>query len=217
MFGDSGAGNTAEADGGPAFSPSLITIGPGVAYGMIKGGGAGQDWGMDTMMADGGPVGTMMGAGLGDLSGRFMYMGPRAGPGTMICRAGGGNGGNWVKTVSGCAEPGGGSRPEENSVFNSGNNTACGTEEIAAGVAEETAASKTRTEIGDSSASTVGDEETALSRATSVGGGNVLNSSGVADNVFTIDTSAGGGRALSVDGEHKVVNKGGSGDGQTRD
>jgi len=61
---------------------------------MIKGGGAGYGCGMDTTMDGGGPVGTMMGGGLGDFFGRFMYMGPRAGPGTMTCGAGAGKGGS---------------------------------------------------------------------------------------------------------------------------
>jgi len=113
-----------------------------------------------------------------------------------------------VKTVSDFTEPIGGSRPEEDNVFNNGNSTSRGTQEIDAGLAEETTASKTRTEIGDSSLSTVGDDETALNRAMSVGDGNVLKSSGVAVSVLTIDKSAEEGRALSVDVEHRFVNSG---------
>jgi len=184
---------------------------------MIKGGGTGYGWGMDTTMDGGGPVGTMIGGGLGDLFGRFIYIGPRAGGGSMICGAGGGKGGSLVKTVAGSGEPGGGNRPEEDNVFINGNSTVCGTEEIVVGVAEETAASKTRTDIGDNSLSTVGEDDTALNKSTSVGGGNVLKSSGVADSVFTIVTSAEGGKALSVDDEHRVVNKGVDGEGQAGD
>jgi len=61
---------------------------------MIKGGGAGYGCGMDTTMDGGGPVGTMMGGGLGNFFGRSMNMGPRAGLGTMTCGAGGGKGGS---------------------------------------------------------------------------------------------------------------------------
>lgn len=197
------------------FCSPLITIGPGVPYGMIKGGGAGYGWGIDTMIDGGGPVGTIIGGGLGNFFGRFIYNGPWGGPGTMICGAGGGKGGSCVKTVFGCTEPGGGSRPEEVKVFNNGNSTVGGTDEIDVGVAEDTAASKTRREIGDNSLSTSDDDETALNKATSVGGGNVLKSSGVADSVLTIDKSAEGGRALSVDDEHKVVNRGANGEGKT--
>jgi len=129
---------------------------------------------MDTTIDGGGPVGTMMGGGLGGFFGRFMYKGPGAGPGTIICGAGGGKGGSSVKTVSDFKEPIGGSKSEEDNVFNNGNSTSRGTLEIDVGLDEETAASKTRTEIGDSSLSTVEDDETAFNRATSVGDGNVL-------------------------------------------
>lgn len=113
-----------------------------------------------------------------------------------------------MKTVSDFTEPIGGSRPEEDNVFTNGNSTSRGTLEIDVGLVEETAASKTRTEIGDNSLNTVGDDETALNRAMSVGGGKVLKSSGVAVSVLTIDKSAEEGRSLSVDFEHKFVNRG---------
>lgn len=172
---------------------------------------------MDTTMDGGGPVGTMIGGGLGGCFGRFMYKGPGAGPGTMICGAGGGKGGSSVKTVFDFKEPIGGSKSEEDKVFNNGNSTSRGTLEIDVGLADETAASNTRTEIGGSSFSTVEDDETAFNRATIVGGGNVLYSSGVADSAFTMDTSAEVGRALSVDVEHKFVNRGANGEVQTGD
>jgi len=119
--------------------------------------------------------------------------------------------------VSDFTEPIGGSRPEEDNVFTNGNRTSRGTLEINVGLADETAASKTRREIGDSSLSTVGDDETTLSRAMSVGDGKVLKSSGVAANVLTIDKSAEEGRALSVDVEHKFVNRGAICEEQTGD
>lgn len=122
-----------------------------------------------------------------------------------------------MNTVSDFTEPIGGSRPEEDNVFNNGNSTSRGIQEIDVGLDEETAASKTRTEIGDSSLSTVGDDETPLNRAMRVGGANVLKSSGVAVSVLTIDKSAEEGRALSVDVEHKLVKSGANCEEQTGD
>jgi len=43
---------------------------------MIKGGGAGYGWGIDTTIDGGGPVGTIIGGGLGGFFGRFIYNGP---------------------------------------------------------------------------------------------------------------------------------------------
>lgn len=96
IFGGSGAGITIGGDGSPVFWFSLITIGPGVACGMISGGRAGYGRGNETIIDCGGLDGIMIGGGLHNFFGKSMYNGPGAGPGIMICRVGGGNGGSCV-------------------------------------------------------------------------------------------------------------------------
>lgn len=142
----------------------------------------------------------------------------------MTCRDGGGKGGSWANRVldgnpdgdgsggsggSGgkgpqAALPGGGSKPEVDRIFSSGNNTDGGMEEMDEGDVEDTAESSTSRATGERSFNALGDDDMEPRRPINVDGGNDLKSCGVADSVFTTDTSAAGGRVLSVSGKHRV-------------
>lgn len=104
-------------------------------------------------------------------------------------------------------DPGGGSKPDSDSVFNNGNSADGAVDEMDEGADDDSAASITSRATGDSWLNADGDVAMALKRDTIVDGGKELKSCGVANNVLTMDTSAEGGNVLRVDAVHSVVNR----------
>lgn len=202
IFGAAGAGNIIGGEGLAQFDSSPITIGPGVPFGKINGGG----WtfrGMETTMDGGGPVGITMGGGLSDLLGRLMYIGPGAGAGTTIWGGDGGSGGIFAKTV--CEQSVVDGELEPDNDFSNGNIFELGRVDINVGADLDAAASNTRTALGGNLSITFDEDDTVVSRAIIVAGGRASYSCGVSDSALRMATRVGAVSVFKVDDEHNNV------------